>query len=721
MAPEQQPTKQPPPGDLDADIRRVEGGSSGGGPASKLRLRSPYSDQSHGALPGHWGEEVDAAEFQYAPWKMSTAEVERLQKAMWLAGYYGEESIRQQTPPRWGTFTKDDQVAWQQYLADVALYQGIDPETGEKVPGSADKPVKTADELLSERMAQFKTVHEQAAAQGAGYIEPEVVKTTDPAYIAEIARSTAKELLGRDISNDEINAVVGKISGEEVGVVTGQAAQRQAAQADQIRWKAGQGSTAGEKITDYATPPVVTGGPAGSAQQLANGLSSQFGVVMSRGYLNPSQSGGNPDAESGLSYTFTGNPREMEALRQYLESQNGDGKLVEKFEGNVPKPPVGADGKVKSAAAAAEDARKQAYEGEIRAKSHGNQVTDETVTKQKQRIKELAQASPSFLRDLSPEDKAQIKAYNENPDAFMSDHGPQIPRDQAEQTARMKGEEAYLQALGVKEGEFAWATEASAAPAGMVPMPGSTMVYVKPEVAQRLNELSSKPAQQGGADGTATFTVKFREGAGMPDVAAVGFGAEGSNSVKFLQSVAGFRGTNGPDAQWDQADGLKGRYGMSERIYRAKASGLGIDSSDTSAEAQDRVARSEVERLYAKYGDWHAVAHAWLKGETEVDNWHASNRPVEELGATRGQIDALVKGMTGATVPTIDDRFSDVWGTNGEKMGAVAGGGVIVQQDYDVQSRAKQELERQHAGEAAGYGTADAFLQFQQMIGGLDG
>lgn len=651
-----------------------------------LLLSNPYSNNAAGVFPSSWNRQFDSKDGRdgyqrmlYAVTDLTPAEATKIQKAMWLAGYYPGEDVRARRQPRWGTFSESDRLAWQKFVEDVVVYQGYtnDPATGALV--KSGRTNRTADELLNERIQQFAGVHQQALAEGAGSIEDSFIKTIDPATVAVNVRAQAQQLLGRDLNPGEVDAIVPFIVAADTANKTS-AAQLQVDY--HRRGLMAQAGYAEDGTGGMAMPSVVTdisGG--GSGITLANALSERFAVNITKGQVTPAQNqGGDPKFESGLAFTFTGNQAQMDALRKYLDGQNVNGQLVEKIDVTNPViPEVKTTREVPGT-----DLRKQA-EDEARAELQNQALTPEGMT------------------------GGQIAALT-GPNTREN----QAARDLYNEQLHVTTDSKYAEKLGVKTFQVKQGNQTM--PPGLVLLPGTKTVYVPADEAARVSQpaaattiTDTTPARPDPSK-VETVTVHFREGAGMPALDNLGFGSRADQYRKFLDAI------NQPGNA--TATGIP--FNMGPVTYQAVAGELGIKGDDKSADASTRVARRYAERLFNKYGDWDKVTMAWSSGESAVDSWIRQGRDLSKdvQDETKRRLDGVRLAMSGGTLAApIDAQFDQMYGGQ-TATGAVSGGNIVTMPGYDPAAQAQLMLEDQHSAEAQGYGAADAFSKFASLMAG---
>lgn len=741
---------------------------TGGGQGAnepRVRVRSPYSDQSGGALPAWFTEEMTLGEMLDAGKRLSTGEIARLQKALYLAGYYRgtSDSNPLGRPPRWGYWDGDTKQAYQSLIGEqMGEYEGV---------GSGYMPAgttRTLDELLGERMAYYAEDAKKAAAVGAGDLGTEVITTVDPATIEMAARSHAKQFLGRDLSPGEVQGIVATVSSQDFQAQVAKAQAKQGAQLGAL----GSVSMSGEDAGRFMMPTTVTKGPpdgsAGNATTVANGIAGAFGGMVTQGWVGPGQNGvGDPN---GLEFTIAVNGQSAEMLQEWLKAQTGDGKLVEGYEVDGKRvDQAGLDQEAADQEAA--PAREAAAESRLSEGSKALGVTsdaslDEILKGHGINYESAVSTDLSTLDPAHPEamagthqgpiatikgDAGKIAALLQLVDGRSSDP---VFRNFAEQIAsgqivlepgstenRLTANQGPLEnaATGLTLG----ARDPGLTPAGQVAMDSSRAAmdgivgrWREGQFAGGAATGESLGALAGGSGQGASLgamagnwsiagkvryvKVKLREGAGVPDFAKVGLANADERDWKFLDAV--MRNDSPDPWAWDHGGMKKGAFGIDETTYRRVAAERNITNAPTyTAEEQKRVAKAYVEDLRKRYGDdWRGIAHAWLTSTDVVDRWHASNQPVDVMGrAMRGHIDDIyTRMMSGTSAPAIDTTFGDTFGYQGEKLSQFSGGGYTVVGDVDPTARTALETERRNATEGQAYGVTQAMGDFQAFIRG---
>lgn len=131
--------------------------------------------------------------------------------------------------------------------------------------------------------------------------------------------------------------------------------------------------------------------------------------------------------------------------------------------------------------------------------------------------------------------------------------------------------------------------------------------------------------------------LSMREGAMIPTMAASNFsyGQRTTDLDKFLDSVK--RPGDVYAYSWE-GDGpnRRGAYGLSDQIWEFYSNQIGIDSSDTSITAQDRVARAYVADLWDRYGSWKEVALA-----LRINEDTANRRKADRAAQGDGYVDVV--------------------------------------------------------------------------------
>lgn len=733
---------------------------TGGGQGAnepRVRVRSPYSDQSGGALPAWFTEEMTLGEMLDAGKRLSTGEIARLQKALYLAGYYRgtSDSNPLGRPPRWGYWDGDTKQAYQSLIGEqMGEYEGV---------GSGYMPAgttRTLDELLGERMAYYAEDAKKAAAVGAGDLGTKVISTVDPATVEAAARSHARDFLGRDLTPGEVQSVV--------SVVTSQDYQAKLAAANASRdaelGAIGRMEMAGGEAGRYMMPTTVVAGPPdgtpGNASTVANGIAGAFGGIVERGWSGPGQNGqGDP---RGLEFTLAVNGQSIEQLQAWLTAQTGDGKLIESFEvdGNtVDQDSMNADAAAAQAKAEGTDPETVALN---RGKASGTKLgvadnadldtvlakagiewdvsdpaeqaqgmspdlafggtapREQTIRGDANKILALfdvidarAASDPVFANFAKQIASGEIKVEPDDPKQKIGWFESSQDVDASKQvTDKLARPELDKRLSAWREGMFGGKAGAGAALGGAVAGDPAA------SAGDALGGAAGGEAPLGGP--LRRVKLKLREGAGVPDFAKVGFASSDEKDWRFLDSV--MRKDTADPWAWDHGGIKRGAFGMEESLYRRVAAEHQISNSPTyTADEQRRVAKAYVEDLRKRYGDdWHGIAHAWLTSSDVVDRWHASKGDVNTLGRPlRDSIDRIYTGMmSGSTMPSIDSKFGDTFGYGGEKLSQFTGGGVAVVEDVDPSARAALEMERQHATEGQANGTVEAMAQFQRMMMG---
>lgn len=91
---------------------------------------------------------------------------------------------------------------------------------------------------------------------------------------------------------------------------------------------------------------------------------------------------------------------------------------------------------------------------------------------------------------------------------------------------------------------------------------------------------------------------------------------------QFMQSLGQLESGNNYQAVGPQTASYgraRGRWQVMEKIYPAWAREAGVDPTDFSPAAQDRVVRKKMTDYYNRYGSWDLVAVAWFAGPGRAD------------------------------------------------------------------------------------------------------
>lgn len=747
------------PSDLQQQLAQI-GVGGGGGTRVPVRVRSPHSDQSGGAIPS-WlggGDESDVSTLLNDVGRMSTGEIVKLQRALYLAGYYrgrGDSPLGQ--PPRWGYWEPGSDGKAYQSLIGEAVGTFDDPVSGK---AGYSGSTKSLDELLAERIAYHREDALKQASVGAGDLGTEVISTVDPATVEMAARAHAKDFLGRDLSPGEVQGIVATVTSQDFQA---QLAKANASQASRLG-VLGQMEMSGSDAGRYSMPTMVTKGPPdgtpGNGTTVANGIAGAFGGIVTQGWVGPGQNG--QGDSSGLSFTLAVTSENAQALQEWLQAQTGDGKLIERFEvDGKAVDQASMDAEAEAKAKATEQQGKDA----IAANEAGAQAAKYLGMPERPTVEQaLAAAGLRWGGGGDGADRTIEGATGERSDpekmrAFLTlvDHlaatddnfrrvadeiasgstalvtGPDTPTDSLDRSTIGN---VGPGASGDPEWEAKWADVQGAAgelqrkwqsghfgPNVAAPATGGEQAETATgQVGQTEGFFGALSDAQGNmlVGKPAYVKVKLREGAGVPDFAKVGFANDDEKDWRFLDAV--MRKDSRDPYAWNHGGDKRGAYGIDESTYRRIAAQRNITNAPTySADEQRRVAKAYVEDLRKRYGnDWHGIAHAWITSTDVVDRWHAGNGDVNTLGRPlRDSIDRIYTNMmSGTAAPAIDTTFGDVFGVNGEKLSQFSGGGYSVVEDVNPTARAQLETERRNATEGQAYGVAQAMGDFQSMIRG---
>lgn len=310
-------------------------------PPLTIRLRRRDRGRSDSLMPGYLadeytGDETDAKERDGMPsalaneiFKMSRRDVDMLKKRLFLAGYYGLEALAEGQVPEMGVLRTEDIEAWGALIADVGMYAKGDPNTDMSV-----------EEMLDARIQGAADVARTGALPGTGgyagveFIDPELVTLTDKAAIRQTATRQAVDVLGRELSPDEMEAIASVVSSDEYANEVAKAQQRQGikraaiSQQDSIRQQMRNNAlaTLPPEDTSFVDPVLLDGeGPGSQTYRYGHGLANKMGVQV----MGESMKQGPEDWKGGRTMTFSGDSRRLEAMVSWLE-QHG---LVEEVSG----------------------------------------------------------------------------------------------------------------------------------------------------------------------------------------------------------------------------------------------------------------------------------------------------------------------------------------------------------------------------------------------------
>lgn len=274
------------PGLTNASIRAREGSS----PENIVKTKESGRVRTFG--PG---------EIWAAPWQsMSQTEFEMIQRMVYEAGYYNPE-----TPPVWGDrMDPNFREAW--FQAVNGLYA-----SGNTLP-----------------MEQFLTQRAQAGGPGVEPIgfDTQVVNLTDAASIRTAADQIAQESMGRKLTDEEKEVMVGVIHNLEMAQGTaliGVDTENQLAAAG-----INMGNVAGTITSD-------------TVLQTGNALAAQFGLAVGSHIRTPEHNaaiGGarNSDHLTGMAVDISGSQAQMAALAAWARQHEGPGQLFKYVLWQVP-------------------------------------------------------------------------------------------------------------------------------------------------------------------------------------------------------------------------------------------------------------------------------------------------------------------------------------------------------------------------------------------------
>lgn len=239
------------------------------------------------------------------PYLMNPGEIARVQRGLFLSGFYGENM------PRWGSWSARDQDAYKVLVSATIDYASVGN------PRSMESLLSEWSQAGLQQMIQSARLEAAAASAGGG--GGATVTLSDPATIAQVARSASQELLGRDLTNEEIDAVVGVVKSDEMAALSASAA------------AAGSGGRAsagdpyldaliemltGDPLELAGEDVIMGGGPDSRAIRAGQDLADKFGLAMVRGYSPAADptSGTEVAHEQGLAVKLGGDPGRVRLL-----------------------------------------------------------------------------------------------------------------------------------------------------------------------------------------------------------------------------------------------------------------------------------------------------------------------------------------------------------------------------------------------------------------------
>lgn len=323
--------------DPQAMLASIFGTSSGYTPV-KVRLRRRDRGRGESAMPGYLADDYSTSQNDPGNvpgdllnelFKMSARDVDQLKRRMFLAGYYGLEALADGQVPQMGVVRAEDVEAWGALINDAAMYSAANPDTDMSV-----------EEMLEARMQGAAEVAQTGGLPGTGgyasveYLPPEIVTLTDQAAIRQTATRQAVDVLGRELSPDEMNAIGSIVSSQEYAQEVANAQKRQGikrasiAQQDSIRQQMRNNamSTLPPEDTSLMEPVILDGeGPGSRTYQYGHGIANKMGVQV----MGETTKQGPDDWKGGRTMYFSGDSARLEAMASWLE-QNG---LVENLDG----------------------------------------------------------------------------------------------------------------------------------------------------------------------------------------------------------------------------------------------------------------------------------------------------------------------------------------------------------------------------------------------------
>jgi hypothetical protein len=129
-----------------------------------------------------------------------------------------------------------------------------------------------------------------------------------------------------------------------------------------------------------------------------------------------------------------------------------------------------------------------------------------------------------------------------------------------------------------------------------------------------------------------------------------GDGGEIKDVETFMASLSGTESGGNPHAR-NARTGASGTFQIMPGNWAPWAREAGVDPSDTSAEAQNRVARHKLEQYFEQFGSWGAVAVAWYAGPGAAQAW-VKNPNAERFNRKQG----------GGDEPSINEYVARVTG-----------------------------------------------------------
>ena len=179
-----------------------------------------------------------------------------------------------------------------------------------------------------------------------------------------------------------------------------------------------------------------------------------------------------------------------------------------------------------------------------------------------------------------------------------------------------------------------------------------------------------------------SITLIFNEGAEKPTISGgdsmYGF-SRGDDLSMFMDGV------RRPGAfaaySWDGENGQRGAYGLSDQVWNYYSGQIGIDSSDHSITAQDRVARAYFQDKFGEYNNWQDVAMAVRINENTAKRRNMlrsrdggtfvdTETPTEDVAWANNAIASMASNRRRfvTNAPTPGDAYSQMFGQSGNDI-----------------------------------------------------
>lgn len=314
-----------------------------GAPITGISIRTRRRDRGRGdsKMPGYWSDQYTAnaddveadgipSELASQLFRMSARDLDLLKKQMYLAGYYGADALANGTVPQMGRATTEDVEAWQELIQNVAMYSANDPENAPSIEEMLDARIQGNQDLIA-----TGALPGSGGYTGMEYLAPETVTLTDKAAIRQIATGQAKDLLGRELNPDEMEAVAAVVSSQEYAHEMSRAQQAQMvkrsayAQRDAVQAQMRQNAmgTLPTEDTSFQDPVTLQGE---TTVKYGTALANKLGVqVMGNGTTETGEElvaidGAGPPTKVkkyGTTMRFAGNSDRLQALAEWMHSR----------------------------------------------------------------------------------------------------------------------------------------------------------------------------------------------------------------------------------------------------------------------------------------------------------------------------------------------------------------------------------------------------------------